>query len=168
MWVTGLGYGLFAAGLISNGFMTYETDFKDLFWPQIFRGAAVLFCLLPTTALALNGLPAERLSNASGLFNLMRNLGGAIGIALIDTILEQRTSMHAVHLTSRLKASDVTVLKMIGLSANTLPLRQGGEVLVMPFIQRAALVMSFNEAWLMMGAVFAFAALMALSLGKVK
>ena len=54
------------------------------------RGAAIMFCLLPPTRLALGHLPREVVPDASGLFNLMRNLGGAIGLALIDTVLYGR------------------------------------------------------------------------------
>jgi DHA2 family multidrug resistance protein len=61
-----------------------------MFWPQILRGLAVMFCLLPPTRLALGNLDKNRLPDASGLFNLMRNLGGAIGIALIDTVIYSR------------------------------------------------------------------------------
>ncbi len=81
---------LLAIGFIGNGFMTFETDFWGLFWQQIVRGAAVMLCLLPTTSLALGGFDPYLVPNASGLFNLMRNLGGAIGLALIDTVLDQR------------------------------------------------------------------------------
>ena len=56
-----------------------------MFWPQVIRGLAIMFCLLPPTRLALGTLDASRVPDASGLFNLMRNLGGAIGLALIDT-----------------------------------------------------------------------------------
>jgi len=58
-----------------------------MLWPQILRGIAIMFCLLPPTRIALGALPLSEVADASGLFNLMRNLGGAIGIALIDTIL---------------------------------------------------------------------------------
>ena len=73
------GYALLAVGLVGNGFMTFETDFWGLFWQQLVRGAAVMLCLLPSTALALSGFEPVDIPNASGLFNLMRNLGGAIG-----------------------------------------------------------------------------------------
>ena len=66
-------------------------DFDEMFWPQVVRGVAIMFCLLPPTRIALGALPEAEVADASGLFNLMRNLGGAIGIALIDTILYGRS-----------------------------------------------------------------------------
>ena len=161
LWLAIFGYGLFAAGLISNGFMSYQTDYDGLFWPQVLRGAAVMFCLLPATALALQTQPAARLSNASGLFNLMRNLGGAIGIALIDTVLEQRAPVHADDIVAKLQAGDTAVMRAIGLPAHRPDLStispQALQDMVRPFVQRAALVDSFNEAWFLLGAAFLLA-----------
>jgi hypothetical protein len=107
------GYTLFAVGLIGNGFMTFETDFWGLFWKQLVRGAAVMLCLLPSTVLALSGFASDRVPNASGLFNLMRNLGGAIGLALIDTVLEQRTPTHIASLVGRLQAGDAAAARLM-------------------------------------------------------
>ncbi len=158
--LTAFGYALFAAGLFSNGFMTSTTDFDGLLWPQILRGAAVMFCLLPTTALALEGQPLARVSNASGLFNLMRNLGGAIGIALIDTVLEQRTPDHAAQFVTRLQAGDPIAAKIVGLPLSqfhNVPLGDISQTMqdfIAPLVQRAALVQSFNEAWLILGIIF--------------
>ena len=73
-----------------SAFQTRETDFDEMFWPQVVRGAAIMLCLLPPTRLALGHLAPERVPDASGLFNLMRNLGGAIGLALIDTVIYGR------------------------------------------------------------------------------
>ena len=53
-----------------------------------------MLCMVPINNLALGTLPPERLKNASGLFNLTRNLGGAVGLALINTVLTDRTDMH--------------------------------------------------------------------------
>jgi MFS transporter, DHA2 family, multidrug resistance protein len=98
-------------------FETGDTDFGGMFWPQVIRGVAIMFCLLPPTHLAL-GAPSEtQVPDASGLFNLMRNLGSAIGIALIDTILYGRTSIHA--LRNRLLAGDMTAATAIGLEIQT-------------------------------------------------
>jgi DHA2 family multidrug resistance protein len=154
-----LGYGLFAAGLIANGFATYETDFRELFWPQILRGLGVMLCLLPTTTLALERRTGEALSDASALFNLMRNLGGAIGIAFADTILEQRTPVHVSALIARLQAGDAGAARLVGLPLARFhnvplgPIDQATKDAVAPLVERAALVLSFNEAWIALGVV---------------
>jgi DHA2 family multidrug resistance protein len=158
-----LGYGLFAAGLISNGFATFDTDFDGLFWPQVLRGGATMLCLLPTTRLALGQQPDALIPNASGLFNLMRNLGGAIGIALVDTILEQRAPIHALKLEKRLMAGDPDAARIVGLPLahfHNVPLGQIDQAthsIVAPLVQRAATVLSFNDAWMMIGIVFVLA-----------
>jgi DHA2 family multidrug resistance protein len=86
-WLTAAGFALFVFGLGLSAFQPRVADFDEMFWPQIVRGVAIMFCLLPPTRIALGDLPEQEIADASGLFNLMRNLGGAIGIALIDTIL---------------------------------------------------------------------------------
>ncbi|HEX4534447.1 MAG TPA: DHA2 family efflux MFS transporter permease subunit [Rhizomicrobium sp.] len=155
-----IGYGLFAAGLIANGFATFHTDFGGLFWPQVLRGLSVMLCLLPATRLALDGWPKAQLPDASAQFNLMRNLGGAIGIAGIDTILDQRTAGHASALIKRLQAGDPLAAKIVGLPAkmfhNTAmaPVDEATREMIAPMVKRAALVQSFNEAWLAIGILF--------------
>ena len=83
---------------------TPETDFAGMFWPQVIRGLAIMFCLLPPTRLALGHLEASRVPDASGLFNLMRNLGGAIGLAMIDTVIYMRSPALGKAFTERLEA----------------------------------------------------------------
>jgi DHA2 family multidrug resistance protein len=157
----GVGYGLFAVGLLLNGFCTTQTDFDGLFWPQVIRGVAVMLCILPSTRLAMEGWSQTDAPDASGLFNLMRNLGGAIGIALIDTILQQRTPGHATQLANRLQAGDPNAARAVGLPVEYFhgtamgPVDPAMRAYVEPLIQRAALVDSFNEAWLIIGALFA-------------
>ncbi len=161
VWLTGFGFALFAAGLIANGFMTHDTDAPGLFWPQILRGAALLFCLLPTTTIALERQPPELVASASGLFNVQRNLGGAIGIALIDTILEQRVPSHIAALVERLQAGDPYAARVVGLPLERFhnlplgPIDEATKAQVAPLVEQAALVLSFNEAWLVVGGLFA-------------
>jgi DHA2 family multidrug resistance protein len=155
-----LGYGLFAVGLITNGFATYQTDYDGLFWPQLLRGAGVLLCVLPTTSMALGRWTGSALANASALFNLMRNLGGAIGIGLIDTVLTQRTPLHIKALAERLQAGDPNAARLVGLPLERFqnvplpPADAATKALVAPLIERAASVLSFNEAWLLLGLIF--------------
>jgi DHA2 family multidrug resistance protein len=90
----------------------------------------------------------------------MRNLGGAIGLALIDTILEQRTAGHANALIAKLQAGDPGTARFVGLPVEYFhghpmgPIDPSIRAYVEPLIQRAAFVMSFNEAWLLIGVLF--------------
>jgi DHA2 family multidrug resistance protein len=130
-----------------------------MFWPQVVRGIAIMFCLLPPTRLALGALTAVQVPDASGLFNLMRNLGGAIGIALIDTILYGRTGGHAEALRDRLIAGDVTAAKAIGLNVELFTHPPLGvseatiDAYVRPMVEKAAFALSTNEAWALLAAV---------------
>jgi DHA2 family multidrug resistance protein len=82
-----LGLCGFALGSWMNGNLTYESGYWEFFWPQAIRGFSLMYCFLPINALALGTLPPEEVKNASGLYNLTRNLGGAIGLALANTLL---------------------------------------------------------------------------------
>ena len=160
--VTTAGFALLAIGFLGNGFMTFETDFWGLFWQQLIRGAAIMLCLLPSTALALEGFDPVRVPNASGLFNLMRNLGGAIGLALIDTVLEQRTPTHVAVLVARLQAGEASAAHLVGLPTERFTGVPIGEVdeatraLVAPLVERAGLVAALNDAWLLIGGLVVF------------
>jgi MFS transporter, DHA2 family, multidrug resistance protein len=153
------GYTLFAGGLFANGFATIETDFNGLLWPQLLRGSGVMLCLLPTTRLALDGRYGDALTDASALFNLMRNLGGAIGIALIDTVLEERVPVHAAALVSRLRAGDAAAARLVGLPMDQFLNTPIGAVdvatreIVARLVERAAFALSCNEAWIMLGII---------------
>ena len=157
--LTACGFALFAVGLGLSAFQPPAADFDEMFWPQIVRGIAIMFCLLPPTRIALGALPEAEVADASGLFNLMRNLGGAIGIALIDTILYGRGGIYAEDFRARLLAGDVTAAKAIGLSVADFLNRAPGPpddatlAVVRPMVERAALALSVNEAWAMLACV---------------
>jgi MFS transporter, DHA2 family, multidrug resistance protein len=162
----GAGYALLALGWLGNGLMTYATDFWGLFWQQIARGAAVMLCLLPTTALALGGFDPADVPNASGLFNLMRNLGGAIGLAAIDTVLEQRAPVHVANLVARLQKGDAAAARLVGLPAARFtgvpigPVDAATRAFVAPLVERAGLVAAFNDAWLLIGGMIGLSLLL--------
>jgi len=156
--LTACGFALFTLGLALSCFQTRETDFDGMFWPQVVRGIAIMLCLLPSTRLALGHLPEHQIADASGLFNLMRNLGGAIGIALIDTVMFTRAPEHGDALVARLMEGDVETGRLIGLPDGIMRGKPIGEVTpemeeaVRPLIEKASLVASINEAWAMLAA----------------
>src|SRR5579871_3751553 len=83
------GLIIFALGSYQMTWITREYDFYELLLPQILRGIGMMMAMVPTNNIALGTLPPERVKNASGLFNLTRNLGGAVGLALINQVLNE-------------------------------------------------------------------------------
>jgi DHA2 family multidrug resistance protein len=172
--LTMLGFGVFGVGLLANGFVTPQSDFAALFWPQVLRGSALLLCLLPTTRLALDIWPADQVPEASALFNLVRNLGGAIGIALIDTMVQERASGHVAHLVARLQAGDPITARLVGLPVALFhnrpmgPVDEMTRILITPLIKRAALTQVLNEAWIALAILFALSLLALPLVGRVR
>jgi len=152
-WLTAFGFALFAVGLGLSASATPQTDFAGMFWPQVLRGSAIMFCLLPPTRLALGHLADHHVPDASGLFNLMRNLGGAIGLALIDTVIYGRAHAHAAEISRRLAAGDVAVAKFVGIPMDLFLSRPSGppddatREFLRPLVEKAATTQSINEAW---------------------
>jgi DHA2 family multidrug resistance protein len=89
-----VGFVSFAIGTWQASYVTVDWDFWELLWPQIFRGVGLMLSMVPINNLALGTMPPQKIKNASGLFNLMRNLGGAVGLALINTTLDKRMDLH--------------------------------------------------------------------------
>ena len=116
-YVIFVGFSMFALALWMFSWVTPEWGFGELFWPQVMRGLAMLLCIVPAVGMALNGVAPSELRYASGLFNLMRNLGGAIGIAVVNTWLIDFTRDHAARLSSALgEQPDRALAMMQGLS----------------------------------------------------
>jgi DHA2 family multidrug resistance protein len=169
--LTMAGFLLFATGLGLSAFQTPETDFAGMFWPQVIRGVAIMFCLLPPTRLALGHLEAAAVPDASGLFNLMRNLGGAIGIALIDSIIYGRAPDHATAIVHRLMAGDIATAKFVGIPLALFRDRAPGPIdavtqsILEPMVNRAAFVQAMNDAWAVV-AILTLAALLSIPFAR--
>ncbi len=165
-WVVAIGFGLFAAGSFANAFETPKTDFAGLLVPQILRGAALLFCIVPITNVALDELPADALSNASGLLNFMRNMGGAVGIGVVDTIVNLRPPAIATRLLADLVKGSAATAAFVGIpkdllaGVNLAHADPGDIAFVKPIIARAAATIAFNEAWFVIGALLALSLLL--------
>ncbi len=170
--LTAGGFAVFALGLGLSALQTPQTDFAGMFWPQVIRGLAIMFCLLPPTRLALGHLAPERVPDASGLFNLMRNLGGAIGIALIDTVIYGRAPRHGEAIVAALQAGDTAMARFVGIPLALFtaqagkPLDASTRALLQPLVEKAALTGAINDAWLLVALATAAAALCVPLMGK--
>jgi DHA2 family multidrug resistance protein len=154
-WLMMAGLACFALSMWQFAPITHDWGWHELLLPQALRGIGQQFAVPPTVTLTLGGLAPARLRLASGLFNLMRNLGGAIGIAVCATILNDRTNLHfhrlAEHLTAANEAtSDLVAGVTARLSGSEAALRQ-----LWQLTYREALTMTFSDIYLVIMLCFA-------------
>jgi DHA2 family multidrug resistance protein len=156
-WMLAFGFAVVA---LSNWQMTYVTkdwEFWQLFVPQLLRGFGMMFAIVPITNISLGTLPPERLKNASGLFNLTRNLGGAVGLAGLNTVLDKRIDLHLARLHDSItwarrpvmEALTGFAVRMPGSNADNMALKQ-----LFLFVHLQGTVMAFADVFLMLTLLF--------------
>ncbi len=165
-----IGFAGFAIGLGMTGFETPASGYDDLFWAQMVRGGAIALCILPVTSFALGLLPLERVSDASGLYNLSRNLGGAIGIAVIDTVIFSRSAEHAGQLTDLMKTDQNAAATLLGLAPDEMPDPEDpmGVLGIMDAVQETSLTFAINECWLLLAGLTFLAVLLIWLMGPIR
>ena len=112
-WLMMIGLASFGLSMWSFSFITHEWGAAELFLPQILRGFPQVFAVAPSVNLGLGSLPPERLKYASGLFNMMRNLGGAVGIAVCGAVLNNRTNFHFHAIASNLTPANGAMTRLV-------------------------------------------------------
>jgi DHA2 family multidrug resistance protein len=161
------GLILFGLGCAFYVPVTHEWGWQQLLIPQMLRGFGQQFCISPIVMMSLGSLPPERLKSASGLFNLMRNLGGAIGIAVASTMLNDRLNLHyerlAEHVTTGRPAIELALGRQMthlsGVAGDTLNSTQGGIALLHSLMMREALTLTFSDTFLAVALCFGVALL---------
>ncbi|MBB5073909.1 DHA2 family multidrug resistance protein [Bartonella callosciuri] len=162
----------FALGTWLASSITDNWGFWELFWPQVFRGASVMLCMVPVSNIALGVLPKEQIQNASGLFNLTRNLGGAVGLAIISTLITKRTDLHYARIAETVQYGNNQATEMLSSLAlyfktatfdpHTLALFQ---LFKMARIQ--ATVMAFSDIFFIITIIFSILTFMTIFLKKI-
>ena len=107
------GLACFAVSMWNFTPITHEWGWRELLLPQALRGFSQQFAVAPTVTLTLGGLATGAAEAGIGMFNLMRNLGGAIGIAVCGTILNDRTNLHFLRLAEHLNSSNPAMLRYL-------------------------------------------------------
>jgi len=153
------GFLFFAIGTYWLTYLTKDWDFWELFWPQVFRGVGLMLAIVPINNISLGTLPPERLKNASGLYNLMRNLGGAVGLAVLTTILNNRTDLHLARLHESITWSRQPALETLnslmqrfssyGSDAQAMALKQLNKI-----VHQQGVVMAFADVFLVLTFLF--------------
>lgn len=150
-----IGMLMAALGFYLNTFMHADTAFGELFWPQAFRGMGLIIMIVCVNTLSLSTLPQEMLSNGSALFNLMRNLGGAIGLAAINTSLNARSAFHSQYMSEWINPVRPEYQAYIArLQLNGVEDVAVQHAIISKLVSRQAHIMAFNDTHVWMALVF--------------
>jgi DHA2 family multidrug resistance protein len=175
-WLMMFGLASFALSMWSFSHITHDWGAGELFLPQFLRGFPQVFAIAPAVTLGLGSLPPERLKYASGLFNMMRNLGGAIGIAVCSTLLNDRANLHFLRLAEHLNATNAPMQQLLQRATDKFAAATGGDVVhghaaalkqLWSVTWREAQVQTFADAFLVIGVCLAFATMLAPLMRKV-
>jgi DHA2 family multidrug resistance protein len=173
--VIGIGFALFAASNFMNIHMTGDTGADQLLWPNIVRAIGQALAFAPLSAVATAGIEPENAGSASALFNMMRNLGGAIGIAALQTFLTKREQFHSNILTDSVSLfEEATRARLAGLTTyflnhgiSDLATAQHKAVVAVALrVRQQANIMAFGDTFYLLGIALVIALIATLMLKK--
>jgi DHA2 family multidrug resistance protein len=154
------GVLMFSLGSYLNSFLTIESGYYMLFLPQAIRGLALMFCFIPINDIALGTIASTKLQNASGLYNLMRNLGGAVGLALINTYLVNHIKKASIIFSSQLNIDNLLQQESLMELFSNLFLNYSTESLtgmhsfMSEFIYKESIVVTVNNIFICLSVFF--------------
>ncbi|HEX6803919.1 MAG TPA: DHA2 family efflux MFS transporter permease subunit [Terriglobales bacterium] len=158
--VFGLLLGSFTMFQLSG--LNLNAGYNDILWPQILQGVALSFLFIPLMAASMAGISKEKMGNATSIFNLMRNIGGSFGIAIMTTFLVRRTQMHQSHLAEKVTPGSLEAQRIVqqmqawfyasGADSQAAHRKALGALYGM--VQRHASMLSFVESFWIMGVIF--------------
>jgi DHA2 family multidrug resistance protein len=175
MPITGLMTGRFdprkllTIGLVVGGStliwlsrLNLQSGYWDIFWPQLLQGVGMSLLFVPLTTVSMDPIPRERMGNATSLFNLMRNIGGSIGIATTGTLLARHsqatTAMLGANVTAYDPASQTMLSQLraafMAAGADTVTATNRANAALFGVVQRQATMVSFVGIFQLMGVVF--------------
>jgi len=160
-----IGYLAFGLGCYLNSFLTAESQFWELFFPQMVRGIALMFCFMPINDLALGTMSKEEVQNASGLYNLTRNLGGAIGLAFINSLMIAKSNIFAQNMKENMSITSLMVQENLGFLTEIVADRVNDPelaayTLLNNIINREALIIAINNIYIIVACMFCLSTLL--------
>src|SRR6266700_989370 len=168
-------FALFAASNFMNIYMTNDYATDQLFWPNIVRALGQSLVMAPLSAVATAGIEAETDGSASGLFNMMRNLGGAVGIALLQTLMTKREQYHSnvlmqsVSMLEQATQARVEKLTQYFIShgvIDRIDAARRAYVAIGKIVQKQAFILAFSDTFYLLGVALIVALIASLLLKK--
>ncbi|WP_064711038.1 MDR family MFS transporter [Rhizobium bangladeshense] len=170
-----VGFALFAVSNFMNVHMTGDYASDQLFWPNIVRAVGQALVFTPLSAIATSGIEQENAGSASSLFNMMRNLGGAVGIASLQTFLSKREQFHSNILTNSVSVFEEATRDRIarltayfmnhGVADQALAGHKAVVAIALK-IRKQANIMAFSDTFFLLGVALVVALLASLLLRK--
>ncbi|SAL56498.1 EmrB/QacA family drug resistance transporter [Caballeronia sordidicola] len=147
--------------------LTNDWGWQQLLLPQALRGIGQQFLVPPVVTMALGSLPQSRLKSASGLFNLMRNLGGAIGIAVSATMLNDRLNFHYERLSESVSTGNPQTEAFLArqfahwgsVAGDALSATNASLANLHALVMREALVLTFSDTFFVLALCFGIGAI---------
>lgn len=171
--ILAFGFALGALTMWQLSGLNLNAGYWDVFWPQVWQGVAMGCMFIPLSAAAVSHIAKQKMGNATSIFNLMRNIGGSAGIALMTTFLARRSQLHHNHLVAKVTPYDMTAQQMfhqfqryfISIGSDLSTATQRAYAALDGLVQQHAAMIAFVEAfrvnaWIFL-AMIPFAALLA-------
>ncbi len=170
-----VGFALFAASNFMNVHMTGDYASDQLLWPNVVRAVGQALVFTPLSAIATAGIEPENAGSASALFNMMRNLGGAVGIASLQTFLSKREQFHSNILTNSVSVFEEATRDRVarltayfmshGVSDQAIATHKAVVAIALK-LRKQANIMAFSDTFFLLGVALVIALLASLLLKK--
>lgn len=160
-WLIAIGAVLLAVSMRMHSHFTTETGQRDMLWPIALRGFATGCMFVPLATAALSGLKGTAMAQGTAIFNLTRQLGGSIGIAVLANELTHRAAIHRAYLVEHVVTGDpVTdarltgmVHGLVGRGTNAFAATQQALGILSGAVQRQATMLAFRDIFSMVGVI---------------
>jgi DHA2 family multidrug resistance protein len=162
--IVGFGFALFAISCFMNSYLNHDWAIQQLRWSQLVRAAGQPFIITPLSALAAGSLPQREQAGASAIFNIMRNLGGSVGIAMLSTFITFREHYHFSVIGDRLTQNSWRTSRLISQFTQVMtPQTAAGApdahlralAQVAGLVRREAFVMAYSDCFFVIGIALA-------------
>jgi len=144
------------------GGLNLQAGYWDVFWPQFVQGISLALLFVPLTTITMDPIARESMGNATSIFNLMRNIGGSLGIAVATTVLARRQQLHASVLGAHVDPYspqarallDQLQAAFMARGADLVTATQQARAAAFGLVQRQAAMLSFTDTFRLLALLF--------------
>jgi DHA2 family multidrug resistance protein len=160
---------LLGAGIVGGSLTLFwlsalnlQAGYWDVFWPQFVQGISLSLLFVPLTTITMDPIPREKMGNATSIFNLMRNIGGSLGIAMATTMLARRQQLHTSVLGTHVDVYSPQARALleqmraafVARGADLATAARQAQAAVWGLVQRQASMLSFTDVFRLMALLF--------------